>query len=388
MRPGEVVEGLKEHHASPHVGAIFTEARALTHQRRQSMTQGEVEPLQHTRADRQPQLLEACGTAADTVDEGLETAFVLLFDHLPIDQIGVGFLPRLLGTSWFAGAWKGLQGMVDLDQRREVTAEAIAEKARDAQDDSGRQLDELQGTGKRPWTDKRGQDEPILRSETDPDPLPPVRAPLTALTVRAGVLGLFAPDEVPHLIELHLGDGQVPQQVGIDLGSLLCGAPQPLQDGGFRHAQDKANVRQGHFDQEHFQRHDHLVFWGPQVKEHRIARFREGLLTGATPEDTSLPTLGQIGRNRTNVASVDQPIMGTVPVGARLAPVLGFSHRPNLLSRGGVLHTDRKFGLFSFSKYYRVSTAYGSQENMQMVLKRDAEDPARRWGFVFAIART
>jgi len=32
--------------------------------------------------------------------------------------------------------------------------------------------------------------------------------------------------------------------------------------------------------------------------------------------------------------------------------------------------------------------AYGSQENMQMVLKRDAEDPARRWGFVFAIART
>jgi hypothetical protein len=32
--------------------------------------------------------------------------------------------------------------------------------------------------------------------------------------------------------------------------------------------------------------------------------------------------------------------------------------------------------------------AYGSQENMQMVLKRDAEDPTRRWGFVFAIART
>ena len=32
--------------------------------------------------------------------------------------------------------------------------------------------------------------------------------------------------------------------------------------------------------------------------------------------------------------------------------------------------------------------AYGSQENMQMVLKRDAEDPVRRWGLVFAIART
>src|SRR5262252_6881873 len=215
--------------------------------------------------------------------------------------------------------------MVDFDQRREVTAEAIAEKARDAQDDSGRQLDELQGTGKRPWTDKRGQDEPKLRSETDPDPLPPVRAPLTALTVRAGVLGMFAPAEVPHRIELHLGDGQVPQAVGIDLCSLLCGTPQPFQDGGFRHAQDKAHVRQG-------------------------------LLTGATPDETSLSTLGQIGRDCTNVAPVDQPIMGTVPVGARLAPVLGFSHRPNLPSRGGVIHTDRKFGLFSFSKYYRVST--------------------------------
>ena len=32
--------------------------------------------------------------------------------------------------------------------------------------------------------------------------------------------------------------------------------------------------------------------------------------------------------------------------------------------------------------------AYGSQENIQMVLKRDAEDAARRWGFVFALART
>jgi len=32
--------------------------------------------------------------------------------------------------------------------------------------------------------------------------------------------------------------------------------------------------------------------------------------------------------------------------------------------------------------------AYGSQENMKMVIQRDADDPARRWGFVLAIART
>src|SRR5262252_7202860 len=108
MRPGEVVEGLKEHHASPHLGAILTEAPALAHQRRQGLAEGEGEPLQQTRADRQPQCLEAFGTAADTVDEGLATALVLLFGHLPIDQVGMGFLQRWLGTSWFAGAWKGL----------------------------------------------------------------------------------------------------------------------------------------------------------------------------------------------------------------------------------------------------------------------------------------
>jgi hypothetical protein len=32
--------------------------------------------------------------------------------------------------------------------------------------------------------------------------------------------------------------------------------------------------------------------------------------------------------------------------------------------------------------------AYGSQDNRQMVMQGDADDPARRWGFVCAIART
>src|SRR5262252_4247709 len=108
MRSSEVVEGMKEHHALPHLGALLTEAPALAHQRRQGSAEGEVKPLQQTRADRQPQCLEAFGTAADTVDEGLDTALVLLFFHLAIDLIGMGFLDRLLGTSWFAGAWKGL----------------------------------------------------------------------------------------------------------------------------------------------------------------------------------------------------------------------------------------------------------------------------------------
>jgi hypothetical protein len=32
--------------------------------------------------------------------------------------------------------------------------------------------------------------------------------------------------------------------------------------------------------------------------------------------------------------------------------------------------------------------AYGAQDNMKMVMQRDADDPVRRWAFVFAIART
>ena len=32
--------------------------------------------------------------------------------------------------------------------------------------------------------------------------------------------------------------------------------------------------------------------------------------------------------------------------------------------------------------------AYGSKANMRMVQDRDTADPARRWSFVFAIART
>jgi hypothetical protein len=34
------------------------------------------------------------------------------------------------------------------------------------------------------------------------------------------------------------------------------------------------------------------------------------------------------------------------------------------------------------------AAAYGSQDNMKLVLPRDANDPDRRWGFVFAMART
>src|SRR5262249_28125414 len=320
------------------------------------MTQGKVETLNQTGANREPQVLQALGTAAYPVDKFLETALLLLLDHLPVDQLRMGLRDGLFGASWLACARKGLQGMVDREQCREVTAEPITEKARDSQDHGGCHLAQLPGTVTRPWADKGRTDKTKFWGKTDPHPLPSILAQFGAFTVRIGLLGLLAPDEVPHLIELHLGDRQVPQQVHIDLVRLLCSSPQPLQDGFFCHAQDEANVGKRDFDQQQLQGHHDLLFWGPQVKEDGITCLGEGALTLATAEDASFATLGHISRNGTNVASVHQPIMGTVRVGAWLPPVLGFSHRPILRSSDGVIHTHRMVGLFSFSKYYRVST--------------------------------
>src|SRR5215467_2424618 len=320
------------------------------------MTQSQVETLNQTGTDREPQLLQPLGPAAHAVDQRLQTPLALLFDHLAIDQIRMRLLDWFPRAPRLAHARKGLQRMVGLDQRRQVTAEPITEKTRDTQDHGGCHLDQLQGTGKRPWADKGHKDKTEFWGKTDPHPLPAVLAQLGAFTVWLGLLGMLAPDEAPHLIELHLGDRQVAQQVHIDLMSLLRGPPQPLQDGFFGHAQDEANVGKRDFDQQHLQGHHDLLFWGPQVKEDGITGLGEGTLTLATAEDASLATLGHISRNGANVASVHQPIMGTVRVGARLAPVLGFAQRPILRSRGCVIHTYRMVGLFSFSKYYRLST--------------------------------
>src|SRR5262244_2962731 len=52
VRPCEVVERLKQDHAPSHLGAILTETPAFAHQRCQGMTQGQVETLDQTGADR------------------------------------------------------------------------------------------------------------------------------------------------------------------------------------------------------------------------------------------------------------------------------------------------------------------------------------------------
>ena len=79
------------------------------------MTQREVQTLEQTRADRQPQFLQPLGATAHAIHQLLQASLPLLFDHLSIDQIWMGLLDRLFGTSWLAGMRKGLQGMIDPD---------------------------------------------------------------------------------------------------------------------------------------------------------------------------------------------------------------------------------------------------------------------------------
>ena len=156
------------------------------------------------------------------IDEFLETALVLLFDHLPIGQIGVGFLHRVLGTARLAVCVERSSGYETSISAERCPAESIAAKARDAQDHSGRHLDELQGTFKRPWANERRQDKAKLRSETDPAPLSPVRAQFAALTVRAGFCWACLRLMKFHiLIALHLGDVAGPATGSIDLMRLL-----------------------------------------------------------------------------------------------------------------------------------------------------------------------
>ena len=326
VRSGKVVEGLKQDHTPPHLGPIFTEALAFSHQRRQGMTKRQIETLNQAGADRQPQLRQALATAAHPIHQFVQTSLALLFDDLSIDQIRVRFLHRLLGTTWLSRAWKRLQGMVGLNESRQITAEPVTEKARHAQDHGSRHPNELQGTFQRPRANKRRQDETIFRRKTDPHPLPPILAQVGAFPTRLVRLRMLTLDEAPHLVELHLGDRQLPQQVRVNLVGFVRRAFQPHQDGFFGYAQNKANVRQANFNQEHLERHHHFLFGRPQVKENRIAGFGKRHVAGVAQEDAPFSALRQIRGNGANVPAVHQPIMGTIRVGAWLTPVLRFSH--------------------------------------------------------------
>ena len=112
---------------------------------------------------------------------------------------------------------------------------------------------------------------------------------------------VLARDEVPHLVELHLGHRQIPQQVSVDRFGLVGRTPEPGQDGLFGDPEHKADPRQINTDQEHLEGHHDLLFRGAEVEKDRLARLRKLRLTGVTAKDTSLAALGEIRRDSTHV---------------------------------------------------------------------------------------
>src|SRR5262249_18280536 len=102
------------------------------------MPQGEVQPLEHTRADRQTPFLQPVGATAHAGHPRVPTPLALLFHPLAIDPIGMGLLQWLLRASWLSRARAGLPRMGDRKQRRQRTAKAITEKARAPHDRGSR----------------------------------------------------------------------------------------------------------------------------------------------------------------------------------------------------------------------------------------------------------
>ncbi|MGD9825588.1 hypothetical protein, partial [Desulfobacter sp.] len=80
---------------------------------------------------------------------------------------------------------------------------------------------------------------------------------------------------------------------------------KPHQNRFFGDAQDKANVRQPDFDQEHLQGHHHLVFRGPQVKENGITCLSKAVITFVAIKDTSFSALGHIGRKVSGIVAAN-----------------------------------------------------------------------------------
>src|SRR6266536_1803931 len=113
MRSGKVVKGVEEDDPAPQLLSVFAIAPTLARQRRQGVTQGQVQPLNQTGADLQAKLGQTSRPTADPRGERGEAALFLLFDQLGVDQLRVWFEHGLARSSTFAGPRKLLELVID-----------------------------------------------------------------------------------------------------------------------------------------------------------------------------------------------------------------------------------------------------------------------------------
>lgn len=290
--PGAVVEGLEEADPLSQLLTVFAEAQRLARKRSKRLPQGEVEALNQAGADGKAKFFQTVCATDDPLAQGLESAMLFLFDHLRIDQIGMGLHDGVSWTASLPGSGKGLDLMVDGDEGRQVGTEAVAKEAGDPLDHGSCPLDQAQGTVEGPRPNEDSQHQTELRSEADPQPLPAVLAGGWGLSIRTRTIGLLSLDEVPHLIQLDLRNGKLSQEMFIDLSRFVRSPIEPIQYGLFGHSEDEANTGKIHSNEQHLQSHHDLLFRCSEIIEDRVLSLGEALVAGIAVKDASLATFG------------------------------------------------------------------------------------------------
>src|ERR671914_2851106 len=271
----EVVKRLEKDDAPFHWFPLFTETAALAHQRRQGMAKGLIDALDQTGADFQPHSRQLLCANEHTLGQFFQSPRLLFLDQLGIDQLFVRLQHRLAGAASSSSGWEFLNAVINRNQGVQVKAQAIAEEARDSQNDRGRQLDQHQSRRVSPWPHYSRQDQPELGRVTQPNPLPSVFALRPTFPVRLSSLATLARNKVPHFIQLDVRDAHLAQQVFIELLRFESSATQPFKQGQLGDTQHKTDGREFNTHQQHLQCHHHLLFFRPQIKEDRITGLRE-----------------------------------------------------------------------------------------------------------------
>src|SRR5262245_39696337 len=169
--------------------------------------------------------------------------------------------------------------------------------------------------------------QPKFGGKADPDPWPPILTVGQTFPCRIRLPSVLARDEVPQLVELHLGHRQVPQSVSVDRFGLVSRTPELCQHGRFRHAEHKADACQINTDQAHLESHHNLCFRCAEIKKDCVACLSKVCRTHVAVKDASLATVGEIRGHSTHVALLHSSIMRALGIGARLAPIFGVPQR-------------------------------------------------------------
>ena len=126
MRSGEVVKGMEEADSPSHLVPVFAEAQGFARERSQCLAHGEVKPLNQVGTDGKTKFFESLSTTKDALRQGLESAALLLFDNLCVDQVRMGLYDRVSGATSLSCLCERIGLMVDSHQCGEVGAESVA----------------------------------------------------------------------------------------------------------------------------------------------------------------------------------------------------------------------------------------------------------------------